>query len=72
MPAELRRVKIFSSRELEILRLLAEGLDSKQIGEVLYLSTLTVRKHRQNMQIRHRCSNTAALISFAFRSGFLT
>lgn len=38
-----------SSRELEILKLIEEGLSSKEIASKLYLSVFTVDTHRGNM-----------------------
>ncbi|WP_316833023.1 response regulator transcription factor [Pedobacter aquatilis] len=63
---------VFSKRELEILWLMAEGLDSEQIGAKLHVSLYTVRTHRRNMLIRHNCLNTAALIAYAFRKGIIS
>jgi DNA-binding NarL/FixJ family response regulator len=38
-----------SSREKEVLQLIAEGKSSKEIGEVLFLSSKTVDVHRNNI-----------------------
>jgi len=39
----------FSSRQFEIIKLVASGLSSEQIAEKLYLSTYTVNTHRANI-----------------------
>jgi DNA-binding NarL/FixJ family response regulator len=36
---------LLSPRELEIVRLISEGLSNKEIGEKLYLTNGTVRNH---------------------------
>jgi NarL family two-component system response regulator LiaR len=36
---------MFTARELEVLRLLAQGKSNREIGEVLYISATTVRSH---------------------------
>jgi hypothetical protein len=40
---------LFSCRELEILKLVASGLSSKQIADKLFLSVNTVNTHRKNI-----------------------
>ena len=42
-------VEPLSERELEALQLVAEGLTNRQIGERLYISTATVKKHMENI-----------------------
>ena len=40
---------MLSDRELEILKLVADGYSSKQVADKLFLSELTVNTHRCNM-----------------------
>ena len=40
---------VLTSRELEILALLAQGCSDKEIAEHLVLSVLTVKKHNRNI-----------------------
>jgi DNA-binding CsgD family transcriptional regulator len=53
---------ILSERELEVLKLVALGNDSKEIGEKLFLSVHTVDRHRKNMLARLGAKDTTALI----------
>jgi DNA-binding NarL/FixJ family response regulator len=55
----------FSKRELEILKLVAEGLSSKQIGERLFISSHTVDTHRRNMLKKTGQKDTTALVYYA-------
>jgi len=55
----------FSSRELEILTLLAEGYTNQEIADKLFTSKRTVEGHRQNLIDKTGVRNTAALIKFA-------
>lgn len=60
-----------SRRELEVLRLVAEGLTTQQIADQLFTSKRTVETHRQNILEKTGSKNTAALIRFAMAQGFL-
>ncbi|MEP6466337.1 MAG: LuxR C-terminal-related transcriptional regulator [Parafilimonas sp.] len=48
-------------RELEIIRLIADGLTNKAIAAKLFLSNVTVNTHRKNMLAKMQLKNTASL-----------
>jgi DNA-binding NarL/FixJ family response regulator len=52
-------------RELEIIKLLAEGLTSQQIAEKLFIAESTVKTHRRNILRKTELNNTSQLIQFA-------
>ncbi|MDH5476424.1 MAG: response regulator transcription factor, partial [Cyclobacteriaceae bacterium] len=54
-----------SKRELDIIRLLAEGLTSPEIGEKLFISEHTVRTHRKNILRKMDFTNTSQLVQYA-------
>ncbi len=56
---------ILSEREIEILKWIEKGLDSKEIAEKLFLSPTTVNTHRKNMIDRMGVIDTTALIQLA-------
>lgn len=56
---------MLSDRELEILKLVADGFSSKQVADKLFLSELTVNTHRRNMLKKTNQPNVAALVSYA-------
>ena len=60
-----------SPRELEVLRLIAKGYTTHQIGELLFTSRRTVETHRQNLLTKTKANNTATLIRFAVEQGLL-
>ncbi len=60
-----------SPREEEILRLAAEGLTNRQIGERLFLSTSTIKVHMSRMMDRLGAGNRAALVREATRRGLI-
>ena len=57
-----------TEREIEILRLVAEGLTNKEIGEKLFISHRTVDTHRTNLMRKLEVNNIAGLISFAIKN----
>lgn len=54
-----------SSREIEILRLIVEGLSSAEIGERLFISPRTVDTHRNNMIQKLQVNGIVGLVKFA-------
>lgn len=66
-PAELS----LSSREMEVLELLGEGLTNLEISKQLFLSKRTVEGHRQSLIDKTKSKNTPALIKFAIQNGLL-
>jgi DNA-binding CsgD family transcriptional regulator len=67
VPPELREYGI-SRRELEVLALLAEGMQNKQIADRLYLSPRTVERHIANVTAKTGLRTRSELIAFAARS----
>jgi DNA-binding NarL/FixJ family response regulator len=61
----------FTSRESEILQLIAQGCTNNEIAEKLFISRRTVEGHRQNLIEKTTSKNTAELIGFAFRYGLI-
>lgn len=55
-------INILSKREKEVLLLIVEGLNSKQIAERLFLSERTVSNHRANMLQKCKVNNTVELV----------
>ena len=58
-------------RELEILKKLAEGYSSKEIGKSLFISQFTVETHKRNLITKMKARNTVHLAILAERSGYL-
>jgi DNA-binding NarL/FixJ family response regulator len=50
---------------------LASGMQSKFIGEKLFLSQHTVDTHRKNLLRKLDVPNTAALVRFAYDNGII-
>lgn len=60
-----------TSREVEVLQLIAEGSANKQIAGELNISIKTVEKHRQNLMDKLRIHDTASLTRYAISSGMV-
>ena len=68
---ELNGFSDFTKRELEVLKLIADGLTNNEIAEKLFTSRRTVEGHRQSLFEKTGVSNSAALIMHSFRNGIL-
>ena len=63
---------LLTSREREILQLLAERKSNKEIAAALYLSPYTVETHRRNLQEKLNLHSLAELILYAVRKGVIS
>jgi DNA-binding NarL/FixJ family response regulator len=61
-----------TTREVEILQLVAESYSSKEIAARLRLSPKTVENHRAHIMEKLRIHDTAALTLYAVRNGLVT
>ena len=60
-----------SDREMDVVRLIAEGLNSEEIAKRLFLSEHTIKTHRKNILEKLDLNNTAELISFIHKNKLL-
>ena len=51
-----------TSRELEVIKLLAQGLNNKEISEKLFISDRTVNTHRTNIMFKMNVKNVVELV----------
>jgi DNA-binding NarL/FixJ family response regulator len=61
-----------TQREREVLKLLGEGYQNKEISDMLHISVKTVEKHRANIMNKLDLHNAAALTAFAIDHGLVT
>ena len=66
-----RATEELSPREVEILRLVAQGIGDAQIAERLFLSPHTVHRHVANIRTKLRTASRAAAVAYATRHGLL-
>ncbi len=58
-------------REKEIVEQLSFGYSAKQISDILFISELTVAKHKSNLFMKLNANNTPHLVSMALREGLI-
>ena len=68
--AETIRAEL-SDRELEVLRLIANGKDNSQIAEALHISPKTVKNHISNILMKLQIENRIQAAVYAVRSGLV-
>jgi len=60
-----------SSREQEVLRMIAEGVPARDIAERLFISVKTVENHRTNILHKLGLKSTVDLVKYAARIGLI-
>lgn len=68
---EEKTIKL-TAREKEILQLVFDGLSTLEISEKLFLSHRTVETHRSNLLSKTETKNTAQLINFGLKNGYIS
>jgi two-component system, NarL family, response regulator NreC len=66
---ENERKRALTSREVEILRLIGDGLRGKEIAERLRISPKTVEFHKTHIYERIGVTGVAGAVRFAIREG---
>lgn len=66
-PSENGILELLSERELEILKLVAEGFSSTEIGDKLFISPRTVDTHRNNLIQKLNVHGIVGLVRFAIQ-----
>lgn len=61
-----------TSRERQVIQLVAEGKTTKEIATVLGVSTKTAESHRTNIMDKLNIHDTAGLVRYAIRTGIIT
>ncbi len=62
---------MLTPRQIEIIKYAAQGFTSKEIAEKLFLSELTIIKHRKNIIKKLGLRNFTEVVSFAFQKGII-
>ena len=62
---------ILTAREIEVLKLIAEGKSNREIAELLFISARTVDHHRARIMEKLRLKGTAELTKYAINRGYV-
>jgi len=62
---------ILTAREIEVLKLIAEGKSNREIAELLFISARTVDHHRARIMEKLRLKGTAELTKYAIKRGYV-
>ncbi|TCD10181.1 response regulator transcription factor [Pedobacter frigidisoli] len=62
----------FSDREINVLKLISDGLTNQEIADKLYLSRRTVESQREALISKTGTKNSASLVRFAMHNGYIS
>ena len=60
-----------TSREVEVLQLVAQGVNNKQIGDSLFISENTVKAHLRHIMDKLHLVNRAQAVAYALKKGLI-
>ena len=60
-----------TSREIQIIQLLSEGMSTREIAEKLFISSKTVERHKTNILKKTNTRNTPHLIRLSIQNGII-
>ncbi len=63
--------KELSNREMEVLKLFAEGMSNRQIADKLFISVRTVETHKTNIMKKINIKTTVDLVKFAIKNNII-
>lgn len=64
--------EMLSKREVEILKLIAEGMGNKEISEKLFISIRTVESHKNHIMQKLGCRSVVEMVRYAIKNGLIT
>lgn len=68
---ELSLAEKLTEREVEILKLIADGLTANEIAETLFISPKTVENHKANMMEKFETNKIVKLVKVAFENNII-
>jgi DNA-binding NarL/FixJ family response regulator len=69
---EEKDIKCLSSREIEILKLIVEGLNNQEIADKLFISIRTVESHKSHIMQKLDLKTTVDMVKFAIKNNLVS
>ena len=70
-PTDSFNYNSLTSREIQIIQLLSEGMSTREIAEKLFISNKTVERHKTNILKKTNTRNTPHLIRLSIQNGII-
>lgn len=67
-PKKNEEVSAFTDREMDVIKLICNGLTNEEIAEKLHISPKTVKGHRANLLAKTGCKNTPSMVIYAIKN----
>ncbi len=68
---ESGKLSKLSDREVEVLRLISQGMTNNEIAEQIFLSSHTVATHRKNLMKKLKAKNNVDLVISAIKESII-
>lgn len=59
-------------RELDVLKLVADGQSAKEVALLLHIAPCTVERHIENVRLKTRTRNRAHMVAVVMQGGLLS
>ena len=67
-PRPEQEIRNLTQREIDVIKLICNGLTNDEIAEELHLSAKTVKGHRANLLAKTECKNTPSMVIYAIKN----
>ena len=64
--------QVLTARESEVLKLIAEGKQTREISEMLFVSVKTIGTHKQNILEKLKLKTTTDIVKYALENGIIS
>lgn len=64
--------RTLTKREMEVLKLITQGLTNQQMADEMYISVRTVEVHKSNIMRKLKIDNTAELVKYAIKHNIIS
>ena len=69
---EEKDINCLSSREIEILKLIVEGLNNQEVADKLFISVRTVESHKSHIMQKLELKTTVDMVKFAIKNNLVS